>query len=132
TETGVHPGSGLPIHTWVVTTDTGYRATIKECPCGLWVKLGANTETGKTYGYMISNCLCHSEKCRKKPVHRSRVCHGWHQARVEKFVEQLEKVSRTHKANLPPKLNYTPWQMKRVPGWDSEIARVHRENKKAP
>lgn len=132
TETGIHEGSGLPLRAWVVTTATGYRATINECPCGLWVKLGANRETGQIYGYPITNCLCRAEACHSKPVSKSHKCHGWHQARVDRFVETLAKTTRTHKATPLPRLTYAPSQMKRVADWDAEIARVHAENKPAP
>jgi hypothetical protein len=118
TEIGTHEGSGLPLHSWVVTTNTGYRATIAECPCGLWRELGANTQTGKTYGHAITNCTCRSEACRRKPVSRSHVCHGWHQARVDKLVSDLAKQTGRHTVTPPPRASYAPWNFVRVPELD--------------
>ena len=121
TEISTHDGSGFPIHSWVVTTNTGYRATIKECPCGLWVKLGANTETSETYGYMITNCTCRSDACRDKPVSKSHVCHGWHQARVDKLVSDLAKQTGRHTATLPPRANYALRDFVSIPELDAAI-----------
>ena len=131
-EVGIHEGSGFPIHRWVVTDGAKYRAEINECPCGLWVKLGSNNETGETYGYMIANCLCRSDACRDKPVSKSRVCHGWHADRVDKFVAQLGKLTRTHRPEPLKPNRYAPVAIKRVPEWDSEIERVVSENRPAP
>ena len=121
TEIGTHWDSGLPMHSWLVTTNTGYRATIKECPCGLWVRLGANTETGQTYGYMIANCVCRSEACRDKPVSKSHKCHGWHAARVDKLVADLAKQTGRHTASLPPRGDYALRDFVCIPELDAMI-----------
>ncbi len=106
TRTAIHEHSGLPIKAWLVTTATGYRAEINECPCGLWVHMGTNYATGENYGHAIVNCLCRSDACRRKPSRKSYVCHGWHQARVDKFVEQLAKVPTRRKVDLPSRAGY--------------------------
>lgn len=63
-----------------------YVAVIDECPCGLHGALsGWRRRSGKR-----TNCLCRNETCRNNPE-RKGVCHGWHQARVDAMVAEIER-----------------------------------------
>ncbi len=82
-----------PQHRWTVTTDTGFRAEVTECPCGLSWVLGHNSGTGETYRAPLTECVCKSYDCHRKPVSRSGKCHGWHRKRVDALVSGVAKTS---------------------------------------
>ena len=74
------------IRTWVIESGA-FRAEIEECPCGLRgiVGRGFRAPLGKR-----TNCLCNDQTCRNNPE-RKGVCHGWHQARIDAMVAQIER-----------------------------------------
>lgn len=74
------------VRRWEITRGA-YLAVIDECPCGLYgaVGTGMRAPCGKR-----TNCLCGDKVCRNNPE-RKGVCHGWHQARVDAMVREIEK-----------------------------------------
>lgn len=89
------------LHSWIVTTSTGYRCEVSECGCRLVRVLGSNRDTGETFTTSLENCTCKSEACRNKPASKSGVCHGWHRARVDKLAEDLVKVGKRANKSAP-------------------------------
>lgn len=71
------------VRRWEITRGA-YRAVVDECPCGLHGVIGRR-RTGKR-----TNCLCRSETCRNNPE-RKGVCHGWHRARIDAMVAEIER-----------------------------------------
>lgn len=83
--------NGADLHQWLITTDTGFRAEVTECPCGLARTLGSNHDTGEVYRAPLAECVCKSEACQRRPVSQSGKCHGWHRQRVERFAASVAK-----------------------------------------
>lgn len=88
------------VRQWTITRGS-YVAVIDECPCGLRGLLSRGQyrlrRTGKR-----SNCLCRNEACRNSPE-RKGVCHGWHQARIDAMVAELDrpKARKTGQVGIP-------------------------------
>lgn len=92
---------------WTVTTNTGYRCVINECPCGLRRQIGlsyaklpidaprsAYPEIIDIHSVELINCTCASEQCRRSAKRAETRCHGWHRARVDVFVTALKATAR--------------------------------------
>lgn len=97
---------------WTVTTNTGYRCVINECPCGLRHQIGLSyvpvpmdapdwrmreREIADIYSVELVNCTCRSEQCRRSAKRAKTRCHGWHRARVDAFVKALEATAKPMK-----------------------------------
>lgn len=89
---------------WTVTTNTGYRCVINECPCGLRRQIGVSyvpvpmdapdwatrpREIAEVFSVELVNCTCASESCRRSAKRAETRCHGWHQPRVDALVKAL-------------------------------------------
>lgn len=119
------PEGGEPIerklHRWIITTDTGYRAEIIECPCALWRHGGSSHYPApegapiSAYGPLkyaiyvpMTNCLCgkRSNECtRGTKAQRDLFCHGWHRPRVDAMLAALERtVSVKGRADMRARL----------------------------
>lgn len=74
------------VRTWVIESGR-FRAQIEECPCGLRGRVGRGfrARLGKR-----TNCLCNDWACHNNPE-RKGVCHGWHQARIDAMVTEIER-----------------------------------------
>lgn len=104
----------LTIRRWTITipSSPSYRCVIQECPCGLRDQIGVkyedvpfdapdwNTRTRKAIDVVSvarAECLCTAQTCKLgRRVHK---CHGWHRARIDQLVRNIEKMPKKHKIN---------------------------------
>lgn len=103
------------VREWTVTTSTGYRAVLPECPCGLVEVIGlvyrvnehgiADPTLGVERVHTVQkvNCTCSSDACRSNyaKARREHLCHGWHEPRVEQLVERLYGQKKGWKVAAP-------------------------------
>lgn len=109
------------IRRWLITSDTGFRAEIPECPCGLRQQIGVkykpvphdapdwNTRTREVeevYSIPRIECLCAYDagRCTRATADdRDRRCHGWHQKRIDELTKSFTKKPPRRKTITGPK-----------------------------
>jgi hypothetical protein len=100
------------MHRWTITIPgaPSYRCVIQECPCGLrdqigttYVRVDSTAEDFLTRKREIEDirsvprveCLCTARTCRLGA--KAHTCHGWHQARIDKLVANIEKMPKKNR-----------------------------------